>query len=227
MRILYATGTSRTYFSTITGYTLPSWKYLIGDKIVYLDEDFKIPSFKTRSIMFEKWKKPSLFSASEEKFYRKSRCIVQALEDGWKYDYVIWIDGDVEVIKQPNLLEILPNSNELVSAVRKPGKDGTGLDSGFVAFNMKHKSLGVFLSEYTSFWLDKERLRALPYRYDAPVLEEILKKYTWRNLLNDDYDGDNPEKKHHCGFDGSVLEKYFLHYWGKKLKQQRFSNKKR
>lgn len=227
MRILYASGTSRSYFSTISGYTLPSWKYLTGDKVLYLDEEFKIPAFNTKTMIFEKWKQPTLYSTSEHKFYRKSRCIVQALEDGKKYDYVIWIDGDVEVIKQPKLIDILPDNDELVSAVQKPGKDGTGLDSGFVAFNMKHKSLDIFLSEYTSFWLDDERLEALPYRFDAPVLEEILKKYKWKNLLNNDYNRDDPYAKHHCGFDGSELEKYFLHYWGKKQKVQRFSNKKR
>jgi len=226
MRILYASGTSRSYFSTISGYTLPSWRYLVGDKVIYLDEEFSIPSINTKTMIFEKWKEPSLFSVAEKKFYRKSRCIVQALEDGKKYDYVIWLDGDVEVIKQPNLDELLPKGNQIVSAVQKPGKDGTGLDSGFVAINMKHKDLGVSLSEYTSFWINKERLRALPYRFDAPVLEDILKKYEWLNLVDDDYDADDPLRKHHCGFDYTRLNKYFLHYWGKKLKKERFSKKK-
>jgi hypothetical protein len=221
MKILWTSGASQRYYSSVSGYTLESWKYLIGDKILYLDEPFKIPTIETRNTLFSKWRLPPQdFNTTEKKFWRKSRSIVSALNDAIKenYDYVIWLDGDVEVIKQPDLDAILPNGDEVVSAVQNKQKFGTGLDTGFVAFNLNSKQFNNLLFEYTYFW-QTPKIHDLPYRFDAPVLEKILEKHIWKNLYVDrDVKG-----KSHCGFENSLLDSYFIHYWGKKQKMQQFS----
>lgn len=222
MKILWTSGTSQAYFQTVFGYNIRSWKYLNGDKVIYTDQPFTISGYRTKESRYWAWTAPEDFNTSEFKFFKKSRSIVSALNDGIKhYDYVIWVDGDVEVLQQPKLDVILPKEDEIVSAVQKPGKNGTGLDTGFVAFNLKHKKINDLLFEYTYYW-QTDKINSLSYRFDAPVLEDILKKYKWKNLLIDDER--LLGKKNHCGFDNSLLDPYFRHYWGKKQKQQMINN---
>lgn len=219
MKILWTSGTSQSYFENVSGYTLDSWKYLEGDKVIYLDTPFSIPTVPTKITHFAKWKYPDGLNKSEFKFWKKSRSIVSSLENARSlYDYVIWVDGDVEVLQKPNLDIILPSKQELLSAVQKRGKHGTGLDTGFVAFNLRHKNFRDMLFEYTNYWLS-DKLDELSFRYDAPVLEKIIEKYNWKNLHNPG----ELSGKSHCGFEGSLLEPYFMHYWGKKQKINQFS----
>lgn len=222
MKILWTSGTSRRYYTTVSSNTLPSWKYLDGDKKIYTDQDMLIGGINTETVNFNYWPEPSDLTPSEYKFYRKSRSIVSALKGSiGQYDYLIWLDGDVEVITKPHLPKILPRKDQVLSTIKKFSKNGTGLDSGFIAFNLKHKKIHNLLFEYTQYW-QLEKLNDLPYRYDACVLEKILENYNWKNLINEDYNGIK-DKKNHCGFEGSELENYFYHYWGKKQKQQQFS----
>lgn len=210
MKILWTSGTSKDYYQTVSSKTLPTWNYLKGNKLLYLDDVFDIIEIETKITDFSKWQAPVKLSSAERKFYRKSRSILSALENT-NYDYIIWIDGDVEILQEPNLSEILPTNDDLMSVVKKPGKDGTGTDTGFIAFNTNHKNISYFIEEYSNYWIS-DKLNSLPFRYDACVLEKIVEKYQWKNLFVE------LKGKPHCGFEGTLLEPYFTHHWGKKGK---------
>jgi hypothetical protein len=90
-----------------------------------------------------------------------------------------------------------------------------GLDTGFIAFNLKHTQFKNFLNQYENFYKSKDILEIVR-KYDTYVLDKIIEKnnFKYLNLWN----GEHTSGKRYCGFEDSKLENFFYHYWGKKQK---------
>ena len=172
---------------------------------------------------------PKTISGNEIKFWKKSRSIVYALEKFKKnYDYIIWLDSDIAILKTPNTDMFLPNEDELLSVANKivnydktidkfqnPYLVDLGLDTGFIAFNLKFKYFENWLQEYKNFW-ETDEINQFVRKYDTYVLDRIIEKnkYNYRNL----WSGQHTKGKYYCGFEDTALEDYFYHYWGRKQK---------
>jgi hypothetical protein len=221
--VVWFTGFNSEYYTSVFSTVIDSWSVLPGNIHFYVDENIDELKNDNRVIYshIDYTNQPIDFNKLEFKFWKKSRSIVTGIKDAItkNYDYAIWLDADVEVLKEPLLKNLLPRTDELLSANSKIPDNGTALDTGFVAFNLKNESLRVFLNEYESFWKNGkiELLKNYTFRYDAPALEKILQdnKINWKNLWYGTITHHKKEGKHYCGFQDSELEEYFYHYWGK------------
>jgi hypothetical protein len=228
-KILWATGLNNTYYNLVFEKVIHTWNLLPGDVRVYMDDvvpglkhDFRaVPSNLDQSTV------PLNLSGNEIKFWRKSRSIVSAIKDSiGNYDYCVWLDADVSVIKSPILADILPGVDEILSVnnkivTRNPIEHlnkfdyDSGIDTGFIGFNLNHPQLKEWLEQYEQYWYT-DKMEKFPRKYDTFVLETIVKDngYKWNNL----WYGVRTHGKFYCGFEDSNLEKYFYHHWGRKQK---------
>lgn len=223
-KIIWVTAFSQQYHDTVFSKVIDSWDLLPGNVEFLIDDPLVKINSKYSMDIVNLGELPSKnFSVAEIKFWKKSRSIVHAIEKYKEnYDICIWLDADVQVLENPDLTLLLPNEDELLSANRKIPKNNTAIDTGYVAFNLKHQKINQFLGLYKNFWNTNE-INNLPYRYDTCVLEQVLftAPFNWKNLWN----GDITKGKYYCGFEDSKLEKYFYHYWGKKRKESKIIEK--
>jgi len=231
-KILWATGFDESYYRLVFKHVQPSWHLIPGDQKFYLDQPIlalATDSRATQSIM-NTGVCPEFLSGKETKFWRKSRSIVQAVRESLEqYDYCVWIDADVKILKSPAGADILPGENELFSVNNKlinnpPTREqkiqniylvDLGIDTGFLAFNLKHPRIRELMDIYENYWHTPAMQRMIR-KYDTYALMDIVEThgFSYRNLWR----GVNTAGKHYCGFEDSELEQYFYHYWGKKNK---------
>jgi hypothetical protein len=223
-KILWVTGFDKEYYQSIFSKVISSWKLIPGDTKFFIDE--KINELENDSrvniINLDMNNCPKTLNGPEIKFWKKSRSILAAINSSkLNYDYCIWLDADVEILSVPKTESLLPNNLQIISANSKVVKNGTSMDTGFVAINLKHQKLEEWILLYKKFWNSK-KLDRLPYRYDTCVLEKIIEenKYQWKNL----WYGTITKGRRFCGFEDSDLEKYFMHYWGKGQKKILINN---
>jgi hypothetical protein len=218
-KIIWFTAFSQEYYNNVFSKVSNSWDLLPGDIEFLIDDpSIKITSQHNLDIIDLGDRLTGHFNNAEIKFWKKSRSIVHALEKYKEmYDFCIWLDADVQVLESPNMDLLLPSQNEILSANRKIPKDGTALDTGFVAFNLKHQKIDQLLNLYKNFWY-ADKINRLPFRYDACVLEHLLltTPIKWKNL----WSGDITKGKAYCGFEDSCLDNFFFHHWGKKAKSK-------
>jgi hypothetical protein len=166
---------------------------------------------------------PPGVTRKESKFWKKAQCIIRAVRDARKqnYDYVIWLDADVTVTAPPQLNTLLPGEDHIVSVnhkmvlVTSESRIDLGLDTGFLAVNLRHPRLAEWLDQYTTIW-NTDEMMTMTRKYDTYTLDRVLNKYgyQWKNLWH----GENTRGKRYCGFENSDLELYFFHHWGSKHK---------
>lgn len=230
-KILWVTGFNKDYFNYVFKKTQSSWSLIPDDVVFLLDENILELSKDAKSIIIDMkdLKVPKTISGNEIKFWKKSRSIVYALEKFKKnYDYLIWLDSDISILKTPDTKLFLPNEEELLSVANKivnydktidkfqnPYLVDLGLDTGFIAFNLKFKHFENWLQEYKNFW-ETDEINQFVRKYDTYVLDRIIETngYNYRNL----WLGQHTKGKYYCGFEDTILEDYFYHYWGRKQK---------
>lgn len=217
-KIAWFTGISNSYYNQTFSKVFDTWNLIKEDVYFFSDDTIIALEYDTRNILSPILEpSPKKLKDLEIKFWKKSRSTINGLKKlSANYDIAIWLDADVKILKCPVLDTLLPAANQLLSANSKIPDKGTSMDTGFVAFNLRHKDFQSFLFEYENFW-NTEKLENLPFRYDAPVVENILESnnYDWKNLWYGTITHHKKEGKHYCGFQDSDLEKYFYHYWGK------------
>jgi hypothetical protein len=231
LKISWNTGFNNEYYNAIFNKVKHTWDLLPGDVNFYVDD--LVPSLKGDCRVIESNinlnECPSILSGNEIKFWKKSRSILSAIKQTMEtYDFCIWLDADVRVIKAPIVEKLIPNVDEIISVNNKivqydksinkwenPYLVDLGLDTGFIAFNLKHAQFKNFLNQYENFYRSKDILEIVR-KYDTYVLDKILEKnnFKYLNLWN----GQHTSGKSYCGFEDSNLEKFFYHYWGKKQK---------
>lgn len=229
--IVWVTGFDETYYKLVFDRVRSTWDLLSGDKRFYLDQPIAdLSSANTRLSNIDLAGCPNYLSGKETKFWRKSRSIIQAIKESRAhYDYCVWIDADVRVLKSPAGADIFPAADQLFSVNNKiisnpPTREqklqdiylvDLGIDTGFLAFNLKHPDLDKFLDLYEKYW-HTDAMRQMIRKYDTYALMDIVDHHNiaYRNLWR----GTNTAGKHYCGFEDSELEQYFYHHWGKKNK---------
>ena len=224
MKILWATSFDKKYYEWIFATVKPSWDLLEGSKVFYTDDLISTLAEDTRAVLsnIDFSKSPTGVSAKNKKFWKKSQSFISAirLAAEKQYDYCIWLDADVMVLKTPDVADLLPAGNQIISVNHKVitalgGVADLGLDTGFVAVNINHPQLHTWVNQYEEFW-NLDEMETLTQKYDTYVLDRIINKYgyEWKNLWH----GVNTHGKHYCGFENSDLEQYFYHHWGKARK---------
>ena len=219
-KICWVTSFNSKYYKYVGNISLPTWKFLKEDKFFLCEMDLnQVPNYATKIDIREDLKNfnPQLQTSIEHKakkaykFFKKAFSIWYALEKfSNEYDYVIWLDTDAIIQKPIDLKNLLPESDELFSTIIR----GTyGCDSGFIAFNTRHKNFKNFPSEYIEYYT-KEKIWELHNPWDAYILEDFSKREKIKNL----YTG--TQKDASCGFEETLLWDYINHFWGKKGKRE-------
>lgn len=218
-KICWVTGFNEPYYRYIGKISLPTWNLIREDKFFLCEMDPNgVPSYATKIDIRKDLKsfnpelQKSFYDRSKKahKFFKKAYCIWYALEKFSKeYDYVIWLDTDAIIQKPIELAKVLPNENELFSTIIRGIH---GCDSGFIAFNTRHKNFESFPSKYIEYYT-KGIIWEMFNPWDAYILEDFSKREKIKNL----YTG--PQKDASCGFQDTLLWESVNHYWGKKGKQ--------
>lgn len=202
------------YWKMIARFCIPSWEHLPGDKFVIHDSN----SIRESHISVVPWKdaynENAKFLKTTNKnktinFWRKQQSQLWAVRNLKKYDFLILLDTDVEVIgwnqeEFDKVVEELLSSNCVwavgESQLRK-------IDAGHILINMRHPDVDKLFSEYEDYW-ESGKIFDLAKTYDGHVIEELLKKYPHVKIKNRDY--------------GSGLHVYGIGtvHWGSKLPKQ-------
>jgi hypothetical protein len=230
--IVWVTGFNAKYYQLVFRKVMDTWQLLPGDQIFYadgiIDELGSDP--RTRFFPIDPDTCPDFLTSNEAKFWRKSRSIVQALRENSKsYDYCIWLDADVRVLRCSDIEHILPRHEDIFSVNHKVVKNPAthdqrlldpylvdlGIDTGFLAFNLHHPRLPELVDLYEDFW-HTDIMAAMIRKYDTYALMHLVEQhdFPYRNLWR----GTHTAGKHYCGFEDSALQDMFYHYWGQRNK---------
>ena len=225
MKVLWVTGFDRKYYNWIFSKVHHTWDQLPGDVRFYIDDAISELATDPRAVpsRIDPAACPPSLTRKESKFWKKAQCIIRAVHDAreQKYNYVIWLDADVTVTAPPRIGTLLPRARNIISVNHKivpPNPESSidlGLDTGFLAVNLRHPRLLEWLDQYTAIW-NTDEMVTMPRKYDTYVLDRVLNNYNyqWKNL----WSGENTHGKRYCGFEDSDLEYYFFHHWGSKQK---------
>jgi hypothetical protein len=225
MKVLWATGFDRIYYNWIFSKVSPTWAQLPGDMRFYIDNHISELENDPRAVPsgIDLATCPPCLTRKESKFWKKAQCIIRAVHDARaeKYNYVIWLDADVTVTAPPRIGTLLPRARNIISVnhkivpVNSESPIDLGLDTGFLAVNLRHPRLAEWLDQYTTIW-NTDEMMSMTRKYDTYTLDRVLNKYgyQWKNL----WYGENTHGKRYCGFEDSDLEYYFFHHWGTKNK---------
>lgn len=216
----WCTSFDRKYYQLIFQHVIDGWSLLPGTQTFYADnyiaeliDDARVQTGRVDFSMV-----PDQLTSKELKFWQKALCIACAVKDSLEqdFDYCIWLDADVQITRQPLMKSLLPRCYEILSVINKTSHNGfLGLDTGFMAINLRHKKLDQWLELYENIWMQPE-LQDMERKYDTNTLDYVLKTLAlkYRNL----WSGTHGKGKSYCGFEHTNLDRFFIHYWGKKHK---------
>lgn len=216
-KVIWATSFSEQYYNDIFSKISESWNNIHQDIKFYLDHPIKNFLDQRSEILPFHGDPPRYLKGNEIKFWKKAKSFMHFIDQAKEsYDYAIWLDADVEVLSEPDLSKLLPTQHEAISANSKVPRNGTSIDTGFVAVNLKYDKINDWVDAYKKSWR-KEILEQFPLKYDTFVIEKVLsdQNHKWKNLWH----GKITKGKSYCGFEDSDLDLYFRHYWGKRNKE--------
>jgi hypothetical protein len=231
LKILWATGFDQSYYDYAFQQVKATWDLLPGDVRFYTDDviDELVDDPRAVHAPIDPRTCPGILSQNEAKFWKKSRSIITAIKNS-DHDYCIWLDADVQVLAEPQVADLLPLKDQLLSVNNKTHAPrivktknniiDTFIDTGFLAINLRYPRLGEWLDHYEKFW-HTDQMAQLRRKYDTYALEIIMAQhnYPWRNLWH----GTNTGGKFYCGFEDSDLDRYFFHHWGRKRKDKLYT----
>jgi hypothetical protein len=206
----------QSYYNAIAKYCLPSWEKLPGDKFIVSDfSEINLPFIK-----LQQWdnvinRKAKFLTMTQNfktlNFWRKMQSQVYAIRNFKKYDFLILLDTDIEILDFDTQgfekeLDNLIDSN-LVWATGESNRRGH--DSGFIVLNMNHPNLQELTNHYENVWESGEIFK-LKKSYDGNVVENMFTKYPSYKIKNRDY-----------GKGLHVYELGLVHYGSKLPKQLR------
>jgi len=209
--ITYVSSTSQSYYSTVGKFTIPSWKYLAGKKIVFFDDI--VASLREYRIETRKSQLPTSdfylnTKGKKEKFWRKGMCFYNAVQT-CETKYLVWLDSDVLIHKQIDIKKFLPHLGELVTCICP---DGWHTETGFVIVDTEHSECAEWISEYKSYWYNG-KISRLRKPWDGAVFFDSIQNYNYRNL----YARTSNQKP--AGFTDTPLLEYMTHFSGKQRKK--------
>lgn len=189
-------------------------KLVITDWHLSLDEQFK--AFKTRHAnrALDPSKPGYDYRQDLLRFCHKVFALKAALRDAEGYDYLIWLDGDVETRA--------PITDNLLAKICPEDKDGALLsradsaphpECGFMSFNLRRKGKD-FLERYVNLY-ESDNILKLQELHDSHAFMIMLVAHTkfadsvWEDLAPA---GLGPHGLD--AFEASVLNEYFIHKKG-------------
>lgn len=208
--ITFVTSFSQRYYEEVAQYSLPTWKFLLGRKIVLVDGNFnpKLENIEiiNSDIAFNKDDPYFQTTGKKFKFWRKGMCFAWAAEN-IDSDYIVWLDSDVKLFKEPDFEKFKPNENVLATMI---SADLSHAETGFVFLNKKHPDFKKWLAEYKTGWYNG-LIDKIPRPWDGYMFYETIKNYPHINLAKNTVKG--PQ-----GFEDTDLLEYMFHYSGKHRK---------
>lgn len=209
--ITWITSFNSTYFDSVAKYNLPTWKYLKGKKMIMAENmpDFKYEDIEIvdAAVAYPKKDIHWNISGKKHKFWKKGKCFIWALRN-IKTRYLIWLDSDVKVFSEPNLLRFMPLEDQVASIICGNLKQA---ESGFVIIDRNHPLLDQWLKVYEDAWYNGI-VDTLHRPWDNDVLWYAIKELPHRNLSKS-------VQKSPQGFEDTDLLDYMYHYSGKRQKE--------
>jgi hypothetical protein len=195
MNIAWSGLADAKYYEFIAKYCLPSWQQLPGDKYVICDDDvIDIPN-----IEIVQWNnvynQGNLFTefcnrTKSVNFWRKMQSQVWALRNLRRYDFVVLLDTDVEIVKfNQDVFEQI-----LIGLIESKHIWATGesqlkkLDAGHIIVNMSDSRLDQLLYDYENIW-ESKKIFELNRAFDGDAVESLFEKYPSYKIKNKDQGG--------------------------------------
>lgn len=218
MNLHFITSISQDYWNNTAKYCIPSWN-LPGKITVYIDQKegnvewFNEIPFERRLLHV-----PPLQLNSDDidknkvnKFWGKACAQLHAVYNNIDYDRIIWIDADVQQIKEVNE-ELFSFRFKSPLALLNTNHIPDSWETGLVIFNCQEEKIKVTMNRYKDAWHDDDLLKSLWKPYDAEVLGHVAKSRGYFNLC----DSSCINAK---AFEHSRFHPYFKHWINKTNKQ--------
>lgn len=148
------------------------------------------------------------------RFSHKIYALKVALDLFKDYDYLVWLDGDIETRKAPTpefLMQICPQDKD--GALLSRANTAPHPECGFMSFNLKAKGLD-FLRSYIAFY-EKDDILKLSELHDSHAFMAMIvahvqsKDSVWEDLCPT---GGGPYGLD--AFENSILDEFFVHKKG-------------
>ncbi len=192
MNIAFSGLADEKYYHQIAKYCLPSWKNLPGDKYIVTDgrldqEDINFVHWNSvynRHAIFPK----NCKKTKPHNFWRKMQSQVWAVKNLKKYDWLVLLDTDIEIInfnktKFEEILNTMQSEN-IMWATGESHKNN--LDAGHIIINMRHNLVDQWVHEYENIWETGEIFNLNRY-YDGDAVESMFPQYPSYKIKNFDY----------------------------------------
>ena len=216
MNLHFITSISQEYWQLVAKHCIPTWN-LPGRVTVYVEQtqgDIKWVSeipFNVEIITVPELKSPHKDRKKVLKFWGKSWTQIHAVKNRELDERVVWIDADVEQIKNIDADNFTMGLKEPF-AIMNSGDNEDCWESGLVIFNQQCDKLGRAIKRYEASWLDEETLDSLWRPYDAQVLGYIAGTTGYHNLCLNQCKNEN-------AFANSRYAEYFKHWINKENKE--------
>lgn len=210
MDITFVTSFSEAYYEQTARYSLETWNFLNGRKIVIADDGFNpildgIEVVDSRKIYDPNdiyWQ----HRGKKHKFWRKGMCFAWAAKNVTS-KYLVWLDSDVKIFKPVDFEKFKPAEDILATMI---SADLSHAETGFVFLNREHTDFPKWINEYQDGWYNG-LIEKVPRPWDGHIFYETIKKYPHINLAK------NTERDPQ-GFEDTDLLEYMFHYSGKNRK---------
>lgn len=220
------------YWHNIARFCVPSWKDLPGDKFVIHDSDkIDLPGINVvdwNSVLDPSARFITLTRNNKQMgFFRKMQSQRWAIRNLTKYDFVVLLDTDVEVIgfNQAVFDKVLVDLKESGKVWATGESQLRKLDAGHIVVNMRHEKVKELFDVYENVWNSGDIFN-LEKAYDGHVVESLFERYPSLKITNRDYGAGMHIYELGTVHWGSKLPKKLRAEWegdGKSLVEQRLS----
>lgn len=183
------------YYNHIAKYCLPSWNNLPGDKYIINDSNDIQFSFITSVDWHYAYNRDANFIKECKRtkpvnFWRKMQSQIWALKNLKRYNWVVLLDTDVEVINFNNeeFDTTLKNILDLKVVWATGESQKNKLDAGHIIVNMRDKRLDQLIFDYENVW-ESGKIFKLDRHYDGQAVESLFEKYPSYKIKNIDHGG--------------------------------------
>lgn len=196
-KIMWSGLADENYYNVIAQYCLPSWTKLPGDKNIIHDSN----KINIKGVSITPWdivpNKQSRFlkrnpSKKTWSFWRKMQSQIWAARSfKEKYDFVILLDTDIEILNTFDENEFEKELDKFIGSglVWATGTSNRrGHDSGFIVLNTSHPLYNDLINVYEDIWEGEDcKLSKLAKPYDGHAVESMFKDWPSYKIPNTDY----------------------------------------
>lgn len=188
MKLHFITSISKSYWNDTARYCIPTWK-LPGNVTIYIDQNggdldwlAEVP-FHKELISVPNINVKEIERSKVRKFWGKSYTQIVAVRNRSVDERIIWLDSDVEQIKECGEEDFNFNFTEPLGVLNSGDREDCW-ETGLVIFNQQYSKLNLVTRLYEKIWYDEEELLSLFRPYDAHVLGQVAEQRTFLNLCD-------------------------------------------